>query len=90
MKAAAKVRETSQWQKISGMMWVIFVQKELKDCSAGRDTSHPWGEDTEIIFFPLLSKRLEKIILVHWLAKTQQTNFPVVTNNYYFLLCFFV
>lgn len=51
MEAAAKVRETSLWQKISGIMLVIFVQKELKDCSAGRDTNHPWGEKGEITFF---------------------------------------
>lgn len=31
MEAAAKVREVSLWQKISGKMWVIVMQKELKE-----------------------------------------------------------
>lgn len=72
------------------MMWVMFVQKQLKDCSADRDTNHPWSENAEIFFFLYYLKRLEQTILLHWFEKTQQTNFPVVTNNYYSHLCFFV
>lgn len=55
MEAAAKVREVSQWQKISGTMWVIFMWKELKECSTARDANHPWDENAEVIFVSLLS-----------------------------------
>lgn len=56
MEATAKVREVRQWQKISGTMWVIFMQKELKECSTARDDNHPWDENAQVIFVSLLSK----------------------------------
>lgn len=59
MEATAKVREVRQWQKISGTMSVIFMQKELKECSTARDDNHPWDENAEVIFVSLLSKQAE-------------------------------
>lgn len=59
MEAAAKVREVSWWQKISGTMPVIFMWKELKECSTTRDANHPWDENAEVIFVSLLSKQVE-------------------------------
>ena len=56
MEAAAKVREVSQWQKIAGMMQVIFMWKELKECSTTRDANHPSDENAEVIFVSLLPK----------------------------------
>lgn len=56
MEEAAKVREVSQWQQLAGMMWVIFMLKEVKVFCTTRDASHLLDENTEIIFVPLISK----------------------------------